>query len=73
VFARVSIGKTTSNACHDVSRKDVSGCSAACCRIANFVDIPQHLEQFRVDIFSARSMMLNDVLQTSIVNPAVNI
>ena len=36
VFARVSIGKTTSNARHNVSRKDViSGCSAACCRIAN--------------------------------------
>ena len=35
VFARVSIGKTISNAHHDVSRKDVSGCSAACCRIAD--------------------------------------
>jgi len=56
VFARVFIGKTTSNARHDVSRKDVSGCSAAFCRIANFVAIPQHLEQFRVDIFSACSM-----------------
>ena len=55
-FARVRIHKTTSNAHHDLGRKDVRGCNAACWRIANFVAIPQHLEQFRVDIFSARSM-----------------
>jgi len=73
MFAGVRIHKTTSNVRHYLGRKDVSGCNAACWRIADFVAVPQHLEQFLVDIFSARSMMLNDVLQTSIMNPAVNV